>query len=346
MSQKKYLFYASQNYSFAILRPLQQVIKARGDEVFWFLKGDTINADYLTDDEHRLFSIPEIKKYNPCAVFAPGNVVPSFIPGFKVALFHGFNVEKRSNIRGHFNIRGCFDLYCTQGPNTTNTFQQLAKKHQTFTVKETGWPAIDPLYSNDNVVNDDKPTILLCSTFSKNLSCALEIFDSVKALSATGKWRWLVQFHPKMSKQTVALYKSIQGKFLTFIETDNVIPLLQQADVMVCDTSSVLSMFLLLNKPVVSFKNSNPKPHLIDIDDASMLEQTIEQALTRPKNIMDNIQTFIAETHPYNDGKSSNRVLAAVDDMLLGNNLPKKKKAFNLIRSFKMRKSLNYWRFW
>lgn len=344
MTVKHYLFYIAQDYSFAILRPIQKAILARGDKVVWFLKGTEVNESYLTTDERRVYTIDEVKLFNPDAVFVPGNVVPNFFPGLKVAVFHGFNVEKRSNSRGHFNIRGCFDLYCTQGPNTTKNFQLLAAKHQYFSVKETGWSAIDSLFNQEDKPQQKK-TILMCSTFSKKLSCATTLFETIKRLSQTGKWQWLVQFHPKMAKETVAQYKSLQSEYLSFIETDNVIPLLQQADVMVCDTSSVLTMFLLLNKPVVTFKNSSPKNHMLDIDDENILEQTIENALLRPKPLMLEIEKFIEQTHPYRDGQSSLRVLNAVDELLTSDN-KNKRKPFNLIRQFKMRRELNYWKFW
>lgn len=346
MRQKKYLLYAAQNYSFAILRPLQEAIRQSGGQAQWFLMGNEINHQYLTDDEIKLNSIEEVIEFQPDAVFVPGNVVPTFIPGFKVAVFHGFNAGKL-NRRGkldHFNIRGCFDLYCTQGPNTTATFDELANKYKHFSVKETGWPAIDPLYLSESLQKNEKPTILLCSTFSRNLSCAETLFEKVKELSTTGRWNWLVQFHPKMASSTVEKYKSIQGDNLVFVETDNVIPLLQKADVMVCDTSSVLTMFLLLNKPVVTFKNSNPKGHLIDIDNVDLLEPSIDRALQRPDDVMEPIVDFIEQTHPYKDGLSSQRVLNAVDELLEGSNLPKKSKPLNLVRAFKMRKSLNYWK--
>lgn len=344
MKQKKFLLYASQNYSYAILRPLQEVIRARGDQVKWFLKGKDINRSYLAEDEICLRDVQAVIDYNADTTLVPGNLVPSFFPGIKVQVFHGFNVEKRSNTRGHFNIRGCFDLYCTQGPNTTATFKELSQQLGHFSVKETGWPAIDKLYANGNDEKRSKPTVLLCSTFSTSLSCAEIIFDKVRELSQQGRWQWLVQFHPKMALSTVEKYKSIQGEHLTFVETDNVVPLLQQADVMVCDTSSVLSMFLLLNKPVVTFKNSNPKAHLIDIDDVALIEKSIEHALSRPDDVMQPISNFIEQTHPYKDGHSAERVLAAVDELLAGKNLPKKRKPLNLMRALKMRKSLGYWK--
>lgn len=348
MTTKRYLFYISQNYSYAILRPLQKAILARGDTVAWFLEGNEVNSDYLQKDEHRLLSIKAVNKFDPCAVFYPSNIAPTFLPGINVAIFHGFDagkVDKRGH-NDHFKIRNCFELYCTQGPQTTESFLNLAEGHNHFNVTETGWCALDELYQEEHLNSPKKlthkKTILLCSTFSKKLSCAAHLFETVKTLSLSGKWNWLVQFHPKMPDDVVAQYKSIQGDNLTFIETDNVIPLLQQADVMVCDTSSVLIMFLLLGKPVVTFNNIAPKDYLLNISDAQLLETTIENALSEPAQLMKNITQFIRQTHPYCDGKSSERVLDAVDEVLTGK-FSLQKKPLDLLRQFKMRKKLKYW---
>lgn len=344
MSAKRYLLYISQNYSYAILRPLQQAILARGDQVAWFLEGKEVSADYLLENETQLYSIEEINEFNPIAVFYPANIAPTFLPGINVAVFHGFDagkVDKRGN-NDHFKIRNCFELYCTQGPNTTKPFADLEKKHNHFKVIETGWCALDNLHNSTVKQKSDKKTILLCSTFSKKLSCAPHLLETVKKLSRTGKWNWLIQFHPKMPIELVEQYKKMQGEHLTFVETDNIIPLLQRADVMVCDTSSVLIMFLLLGKPVVTFNNIDPKAHLLDICDVDLLEETIEYALQRPFELMDKITDFINQTHPYNDGESSIRVLNAVDEVISGK-FSLAKKPSDIIRQFKMRKRLNYW---
>ena len=58
-----------------------------------------------------------------------------------------------------------------------------------------------------------------------------------------------------------------------------------------------------------------------------------------------NIKESVSQFHPYVDGKSSARVLDAVDKMLEGENLPRKKKPLNLLRNFKLRKELGYWKF-
>lgn len=316
----------------------------------WFLEGTEVSAEYLADNEIQLTNVAQIKNWQPDAVFVPGNVVPRFIPGIKIGVFHGFNAGKinRRGREDHFEIRGCFDLYCTQGPDTTVKFQELARQYGFFDVVQTGWPALDPLFSptlNNPYIDteDQRKTVLLCSTFSRNLTCAPHIFNQVKQLADTGKWRWLVQFHPKMAKETVDLYKSIQGPNLRFIETDNVLPLLQAADVMLCDTSSILLMFLLQQKPVVTFKNQSPNDWLLNITQPEDIEQALEYALTRPTSLMEAIANYSEQIHPYHDGLSSQRVLAATNQLITSGRQHLKPKPLNFIREFKMRKKLHHW---
>ena len=346
----KYLFFVSQNYSYAILRPLQAAIIARGDEVAWFLHGH-INADYLRSNEKRLLTIDDVVAYQPDASFVPENMIPRFIPGLKVSVFHGFDPGKmnRRGTNDHFHIRECFDLYCTQGPNTTGPFKAMAEQLGYFNVVETGWATLDPLFDSQScaqqIQSDDRPTILMCSTMSKDLRCASHLYEQVKQLCQNDQWRWLIQFHPKMPIEIVDQYKALQNDNLTFVETDNVIPLLQQADVMLCDTSSVLFMFILQDKPVVTFNNAAPGPHLLDFSDADELENQLTHALTRTPELMQHIKAFNQQLHPYQDGNSSNRVLDAVENELKGINPPRRKKPLNLVRNFKSRKALNYWKF-
>lgn len=346
---KKYLMYISQNYSYAILRPLQAQILAHGGEVCWFLEGNDVNPDFLADDEIQLNSIKAIKQWSPDATFAPANLIPTFFPGKKVAVFHGFDAGKlnKKGENDHFKARGCFDLYCTQGPNTTGPFKALEQQLGYFKVTETGWPLLDRFFITEDTnrykdSSDTRPTLLICSTFSKRLSLAPKLYEQIKQFSQHGKWRILMQFHPKMAQEWVDKYKALSNDNLTFVETDNVIPLLQSADVMLCDTSSILLMFLVQRKPVVTFCNKAPEKHLLDITDKNNVEAAIDYALTYPKELVDNIEAFCQELHPYTDGKSSQRVLCATNE-LLHSDEKLKAKPLNLLRQFKMRKRLNYW---
>ncbi|NOY68368.1 MAG: CDP-glycerol--glycerophosphate glycerophosphotransferase [Deltaproteobacteria bacterium] len=342
---KKYLFYASELYAFAILRPLEAAIFERGDNAAWFFEDRTRLAHFLREDEKEVQTVSDVKKYNPDAVFVPGNMVPGFFPGVKVEVFHGFSVNKRSREKGHFRIRDCFDLYCTQGPDTTIGFRELAQKHGFFEVAETGWPKMDPLFSETPppyLKAGVRPIIFFASTFTPRLSAAPRLFETISLLAAKNDWQWIINFHPKMDHNVVEKYKAIQGQNITYIETDDIISLLKSADIMLCDTSSVISEFLLLNRPAVTFKNQKPGPHLIDVTDASQIESAIQHGLTRPEALMDNIRAYGDRIHPYRDGKSSVRVLEATDRFIEKGRAHLKPRPANIFRNLKLRRRLGY----
>ena len=52
MATKHYLLYGSERYALAILRPLQDAIRARGDEAAWFFDGP--GAEDLVEGERLL----------------------------------------------------------------------------------------------------------------------------------------------------------------------------------------------------------------------------------------------------------------------------------------------------
>jgi len=342
----RYLFYINELYGFSIVRPLQRAIISRGDKVAWFLEDKDRLEKYLQPYEEHLKSVKEVQEYNPRAVFVPGNMVPDFFPGLKVEIFHGFHVRKRKNSRGHFRIRNCFDLYCTQGPETTKPFLELARKHGFFEVVETGWSKMDPLFweTQDPELEKDRPTILFTSTFTPRLSAAPVLFKQIQIMAKKGNWKWIVNLHPKMNRDIVARYQSIKNKNLAFIETDDIIPLLKRADCMVSDTTSVILEFILLNKPVVTFKNRVPSPYMLNIKDPSKIEKTIQYALSYPPDLMNEIKSYADLVHPYRDGKSSERILRATDLLIQKGISHLKSKPLNLVRRIKIRKRLGYYR--
>ena len=316
--------------------------------MYWFVEGDKVTRSFFQDDEKRIDSVEQIFEYNPAVVIAPANSIPSFLPGLKVSVFHGFDAGKLDS-RGrndHFKIRDCFDLYCTQGPSTTAGFLQLQQNHGFFNVIETGWPALDPLFEkNATASNNTRPVIFLGSTFTSSLTQAKYLFPQVRDLSRSMNWQWIVSLHPKSKEEVVASYRSIAGDNLCYIDTDDMIPILREADIMVGDTSSALTMFIVQNKPVVTVKNIDPKDYFINISDHSELKPAIEKALLRPPELMQRIKAYNADTHPYRDGQSSQRVIAAIDDVLAGKHPLKKDKPLNLLRNLKFRKRLGYWKF-
>ncbi|MDH5765549.1 MAG: CDP-glycerol glycerophosphotransferase family protein [Gammaproteobacteria bacterium] len=344
----RYLFFATQLYCYSILRPLQEAIRRRGDTVAWYLYNI---PDLLTEDEILLESVQAVQHYNPDAVYAPTNWVPDFFPGVKVQVFHGFDAGKRVGTRQeHARIRGIYDLYCTQGPSTTRVFEAKAEQYKHFKVTETGWTMLDTLFQPEaeptlrDRLATDKPVILFGSTFSPTYSAARILAPTIQKLSQTGRWHWLINLHPKMDSDIVTTYQNMQNEHLTFFDKNHdTMPLLRTADAMLCDTSSFLLQFLLLNKPVVTFNTATPGPHVIDVHNIEDIEPAIEKALNHSPELMQSIRTFGDDLHPYRDGKSSERVLQATDDFIANYMGKLKPKPFNLWRKIQMRKRMKYY---
>ncbi len=336
----RYLLYGSERYALAILRPLQAAIRARGDAAAWFF--DRAGSEELHHDERLLSSVAEVRRWNPTAIFTSSNAIPHFFPGVKVSVFHGFNAGKPR----HIYIRGFFDLYCTTGPGDTHAFAALADKLGHFSVRETGWPKLDPFLQQlaaEVPPLHTPPVVLYHSTFSPSWSAAETLYDTVRDLSRSGQWRWIVTLHPKMNPVTVAKYRALEGEYLRFATEDNILDLFPQVDVMMSDTSSALHEFTLTYKPVITFNNRRPGPQLIDIHQAQDLKPAIERALSRPPELMQAVRDYANSIHPNRDGHSSERVLAAVDNFIARGARNAKSRPLNLWRKLKIRKRLGYW---
>ena len=338
----RFLIYISHTYALPIGGPLQTEILKRGFEIKWFADEEYAKA-YFPEHGELLNTIEEVIDYHPDIVLTISNSVADFISGIKVQIFHGFIANKRSFKKGHFRIRGFFDLYCTQGPSTTLPFKKLQKKHKHFDVIETGWSKVDPLFPIESNYAG-KPVILISSTFTPKYSLTYNepVLEEIERISKIGKWKFKVVLHPKLAKEKIEIIKAMQNENLTYYDTTDIIPLFKQADVMFSDTTSAITEFILQKKPVVTFNNNKPGEHLIDITEVSQIEESITRALERPAPIIATIQNFIEITHPYADGRSSERVINACIEFLHMNKDHLKKKPLNLIRKYKMRKKLGY----
>src|SRR5690606_26032896 len=147
----------------------------------------------------------------------------------------GFAIEKK----GHFRIRGMFDLFCTFGPLTTAPFQALARKHGWFRVVETGWPKVDPLFAAlpaDRVHGPKR--ILYAPTFSPSLTSATALAATIAGIVSRRDWHWTVKFHPKMDPELAAPLRAIRAPNLEVATAAELLPLLRQSDAMLTDTSS------------------------------------------------------------------------------------------------------------
>jgi len=343
----KFLIYISYSYAIPIGSPLEKEIIERGYTVKWF--SDIEDGKLALNDKNNVLNhIEEVISYKPDIVLTITNNVADFISGIKVQIFHGFFTQKRpskNNMKfSHFRIRGFFDLYCTQGPSTTRIFKKLANNHSYFEAVETGWSKVDPLFPIVKRNKEAIPTVMIASTFTQRLSLAYNdsVFNEIKRLIDTAQFNFVMVLHPKMPQNIVNKWKSLNGEKFTFYDTTNLVPVFKKADIMFADTTSAIQEFLLQKKPVVTFNHTFKHDYLIGIENANEIEAAFKYALTYPKKIIDNIEKFILDLHPYFDGKSSKRIIDASISFLIKDKSYLKKKPLNLIRKFKIRKQLKH----
>jgi hypothetical protein len=331
--------FATEAYGLPILRPLAAAARARGIEVGWVLPAAL--AAQLAPDEHRVRSLREARALQPQAVYCAANWVSPALPGIKVQVFHGFNAQKREPDRGHFAIRGFFDLYVTQGPATTLPFEALAREHGYFAVRETGWPKLDPLFDprvappTDLPPRDGRPVVMYASTFSHRLSSAPAMLDPLRAMIARGDRQWLLTLHPKCDAELFAAYRALEAPNARFFTSERLIEMERASDVLVCDTSSVIHEFAVMGKPVVTVANRVPQPFMLDVPSPADVDAAIDRALSHPPELMAAIRAHGDDIHPYRDGHSSERVLDAVEAFRRGEFGVLKRKPLNLVRRFK-----------
>lgn len=344
----EYLLFATERYALPILAPLAQALHASGQSVSaWFTDGAAGACLPGVPD----VGLKQALALRPRAVFSAANWVPPFIAGAKVQVFHGFNVQKRDSARGHFRVRGLFDLYCTQGPATTAPFRELAEREGHFAVAETGWPKLDPLFLDDAGASaalrapaQGRPVILFGSTFTERLSAAPHLFERIAADIAGGERYWLLTLHPKCPPELFARYRALAGPNAAFVEPEQVMAAQRAADVLVSDTSSIVSEFVVQHKPVVTFRNRVPQPHMIDFDDPAQLPAMLARALHPEPTLVAEIRRYADDIHPWRDGRSSERVIAATEDFLAGEMGVLKRKPFGAwTRGLQIRRDLGYW---
>jgi CDP-glycerol glycerophosphotransferase (TagB/SpsB family) len=344
-----YLLFASERYALPILQPLAQALQAAGHTAHAWLVDGAAGASLPAPV--RMVNLREAVAVKPRAVFSAANWVPTFVSGAKVQLFHGFNVEKRSDERGHFRVRGLFDLYCTQGPATTGPFRALAEQAGHFAVVETGWPKLDPLFRADDGASaalrgpaNGRPVVMFASTFTERLRAAPHLFDAIAAEIARGDRYWLLTLHPKCPPSLFERYRALAGPNAAFFETEQLVAAQRAADVLLADTTSVVSEFVVQRKPVVTFRNRAPKPHMLDFDDPAQLPAMLQRAFAPSPELQTAIAAYGDAIHPYRDGRSSERVLAATEALLSGGlGRLRRKPLSSAFRALQIRRELGYW---
>ena len=339
----KTILFCMNPYSFGILEPVMQVLKEKKYEYIWFVR-TAILEKFPYQDQRCTSKIEDLVRFNSDAIFVPGNEVPHYLRGVKTQVFHGLAGEKK----GHFRIRNYFDLYLTQGPYFTRWFSKAAAKHKDFSVVETGWPKLDVYgkelhkYDSDKLFllkkSKAKKIILYAPTFSPSLTSAPHLLTQIEELAKSKEYLVLIKFHDLMAEDMIDSYKKLSMSFenVLFIEERNIIKYLLIADLMISDTSSVVYEFLLLDKPVITFKNNS---HVINWDNqlsfSGLMKRVAKNLIEDP--FKEQRLKILKEYHPYTDGNSAKRMVEAVEEYIKKNGVPEK-RLISWFRRYKINK--------
>ena len=334
------LFFITKPYSVPILNPIKDYCdEISGVDIAWFKAGA---AKDIEIDGLNLKSDDEVFTYDPDAIIVPGNVVPHYWPGVKVQIFHGLCEEKK----GHYDITGFFDLYCTPGPLITEKFQDLQKKYKSFLVKETGWPKLDNLVKKVNSLDKiksekskkDKKTILYAPTFSPKYKSSSSLFNSIKKAQKY-KFNWLVKFHNLETESVIKNYEKLSSNYFKIIEEDNVLNLMESADILITDTSSVAYEFLLFKRPIITYKAETRFEKGLNILQSDDLIGAIVRSIEDPDEFKQSRDEILNDIHPYRDGKSSKRLVETISDFIKNKEFKNlKRKPRNWYRKMQIRK--------
>ncbi len=331
-------------YSLSILRPIDSQARAgSGNTVLWYMHSANIPQDQIPEDINWTYSMQETYDFSPEAIFVPGNIVPYYLPGVKIQIFHGYAAEKK----GHYVMRKYFDLYLTQGPLYTAGFEALALKHGDFEVVQTGWSKRDLFASGSDNYSAERDSlkakygkeniVLYAPTFSPKLTSLTSIKSELQDLIEQRNVLLVIKLHPLTSALLVEEYEQFAAENSQSViferGGDGLQRYLFLADIMISDTSSVVYEFILMGKPVITLNSialeiywhniTQPEQLLPTFDEVSRGELGSNEIYTKAREMLD----------PYTDGLSSQRMLDAAADYIKRHGVPRLRKV-NLWRRY------------
>lgn len=339
----KIVLFCENRYAIDILMPLyEEANKQKRHSVLWYICTKKITKYTLPEDAVWTDSMQAVYDFSPDAIYVPGNMVPYYLPGVKIQVFHGYAAEKKDQ----FRIRNYFDMYLTQGPFFTGTFDKLAAKYKDFEVRETGWTKQDWIAKHIHDYDEYKESLLkkygkkrimlYAPTFSPRLTslpCMMEALG--RLLDDNDDLLLVMKFHPLTAAEWQEQYRAwaSQRQDCIYVEaTENVTTYQMISDVMVSDTSSTVYEFLLLDRPVITVRSIARDIYWMNINDENELTEAYRSTVKDGK--WDTARKWIIDNYdPHLDGECCKRMIEAAEDFIRRNGVPRQRK-LNLWRKY------------
>ena len=335
------ILFCENKYAIDILYPIyQEAVQSPDNKILWYVHQKKIPLFPLSEEVPYTNNIQEVYDFSPEAIFVPGNIVPYYLPGVKIQVFHGYAAEKKD----HWVIRRYFDTYFTQGPFFTEGFSTLAKKYKDFEVVETGWPKQDWIKNHLHSFDTEKAdllaehkksqVVLYAPTFSPSLTSLPHIKETLVDLVHKKDIVLLLKFHPLTKQEWIDEYKQLaeSEEHIVWIDDFNVTKYQLMSDVMISDTSSTIYEFLLLDRPVITLSTISKDIYWTNITEPDQLSDAFEIALY-DEGAIKKRQWIKNNYDPYLDGNVCKRMLDATADYISRHGVPKQRK-LNLWRRY------------
>lgn len=347
------LLFCENRYAIDILNPLQEYVTDNNlpHEVMWYIHKPKISTFEYASKVRWTNSIQEAYDFSPEAVFVPGNIVPYYLPGVKIQVFHGYAAEKKD----HWIIRRYFDTYFTQGPYFTSHFKALSEEYGDFEVVETGWPKQDWIKRNLHTYDAErqrlldstgrKRIILYAPTFSPKLtSLPLEgMKERLGELAEHNDALVVMKFHPLTRKEWADEYRAwaeSKDNVIFVNQGENITKYQLMSDVLISDTSSTVYEFLLLSRPVITVRTIAKDIYWENTATPDGLDEAYRRAMNDPEAIARR-QWIVDNYDPYLDGHVCERMLNAAADYIRRHGVPSKRR-LNLWRKYTSVKTFGF----
>lgn len=335
------ILFCENKYAIDILKPIHdEALREGGNQMLWYIHRKRISEFPLDGEVEWTHSIQQIYDFKPEAIFVPGNIVPYYLPGVKIQVFHGYAAEKKD----HWVIRRYFDTYFTQGPFFTRGFEKLAQKYKDFEVLETGWPRQDWIFHNLHTFDAERERmlresgrskiVLYAPTFSPSLTSLPYMQQALADFVSQKDVLLLLKFHPLTKPEIMDEYRqqAAQHEGMLWIDDYTVTKYMLMADVMISDTSSTIYEFLLLDKPVITLRAVAKDIYWRNMQQPEELCDAYEEVMNSD-NMKDLRRWVIDNYDPHLDGLVGHRMLEGARDYIRRHGVPIHRK-LNLWRKY------------